>query len=156
MREITSPFGNPERKWAFVDSYHLRVRVSGSDCHLESTKIKDGGWIGTTEVYVLDRSEEESEGESLIVTPKTPGTIVCHVFKLFGDQPAIQHWGFAEDVGSEQEQEAVCFDGKWFLLEGDDRFELDIQQKIGPFKGITLTVRSKSDVKSQTYKRPPE
>ena len=108
MKKIPSPIDNPARKWILATSFYLVIRGTGPDMGLQSTKIKDKYWVGDADVSYLDNSGKKlPEGE----------IVICHVFKMFGKYPAIQNWGFLDDIEKNSAQEAVFIWGRWFFLE---------------------------------------
>ncbi|MDO8466887.1 MAG: hypothetical protein Q7S83_01975 [bacterium] len=146
MREIVSPIGNPDRKWVFVDNFYLSIRGSGLDSSLFSTRTKDKYWIGHTDVYFLDDSQGKLNDDNMVV---------CHAFKVFGKELAMQNWGFFSELESSGGQQAVCLGGRWFLMEKGDELEMNSREKVAPFKEITLAIHNKDGIMAQAFKRPP-
>lgn len=144
MREIISPIGNPDRKWAPIDSFHLSLRGRGDKTNLLSTRTKDKFWVGTVEVFYLDDKSGKFNDAHIMF---------CHVFKIFGKEAGMQNWGFLDEIESNGGRTAVFSAGKWFLQEEGEALEFTSKQLVAPFKEIVVALHTKEGVTSQVFKR---
>lgn len=146
MQRIISPIDDPDRKWNFINLSRLSVVIRGREQVLRTTKVKDKFWVGDIEFYHLDAPPEVLLG---------PNLVVCWVFKAFGQEAGIQNWGFNDEMENGGGRQAVCFDGKWFLMEKGEILEIIPKEQASPFTAVRLTLYSDYGIMVQEYKRPP-
>lgn len=147
MREIVPPLQNPKWHWirGLTRYQHLRETEQGLQSTTDRRKDKNS-WIADVEVFFLGNT-----GNQLL--SKQGNEIVCYSFRFFGREPVVQTWGFIDDIAEKKAQLAVCFDGKWFLIEKADELTSDAGDE-PPFDSITLSVKSRQGHKSVTiYKK---
>jgi len=78
--------------------------------------------------------------------------VLCNVLSVFGKEAALQEWGFEEDFKNNTNLRAVCFGGRWFLIEKEDVIEVITPSQV-PFQEISLALHNKDGVMVQAYKR---
>ncbi len=144
MREIISPIKNPNWRWTRGPTFYQNMRIEDDVATpiVEKRKAKDY-WIADVETYALD-APGKFQGDA---------RIVCYSYRFFGGEPAIQTWGFVSDMEQKNGQMALCFDGKWFLLERADEITVEFTDS-SPFDQVTISVKSRQGHKSVTiYKK---
>ncbi|MEK7640677.1 MAG: hypothetical protein AAB389_01625 [Patescibacteria group bacterium] len=150
MKEIRPPLRDPDRRWVRAPDwyYHIGKNEEGEPMEFISDRRDKRCWIADVHRNFMVSADQNLQGDA---------RVICLSFRFFGQDSLIQLWGFSEEFNKKDMlsagSRAVCFEGKWFLVEKRDRLFVEADDTRQVLDRVSIIVESPSGTKSVLVKK---